>query len=303
MRRTRAVLVGVLLLALSACTGDPTAEAPEAVPSPSPGTPTAALFERYVALGDSFTAGPLIPVTDVAGGCFRSDGNYPALLARRLDIGDFVDVSCSGARTRDLWRPQRTPLRGAPVPPQLGALDGSESLVTVGIGGNDFGLYGDLVATCLDVRSRDPLGSPCRDELARRGTDVDALTHDVGSNIERALRRVREDAPEARVVLVGYPRISPSSGSCPRRLPYAAGDLPFSDQVLRDLTTAMAAAARRAGAEFLDMYSASKGHDVCSSEPWVNGWRTDRARAAALHPLPAGMRAVARELVALLSRD
>ena len=28
--------------------------------------------ERYAALGDSFTAGPLIPTTDLASGCFRS---------------------------------------------------------------------------------------------------------------------------------------------------------------------------------------------------------------------------------------
>ena len=35
------------------------------------------MIGRYVALGDSYSAGPLIPTTDLAGGCARSDHNYP----------------------------------------------------------------------------------------------------------------------------------------------------------------------------------------------------------------------------------
>ena len=52
---------------------------------------------RYVALGDSYSAGPLIPTTDLAGGCARSDHNYPSLVARPLKVKTFVDVTCSGA--------------------------------------------------------------------------------------------------------------------------------------------------------------------------------------------------------------
>ena len=39
------------------------------------------------------------------------------------------------------------------------------------------------------------------------------------------------------------------------------------------------------------MYAASRGHDICSSDPWVNGRVTDRQRALAYHPFAAGMRA------------
>src|SRR5918992_6012306 len=62
---------------------------------------------RYVALGDSFTSGPLIPVQyGTPLGCLRSTNNYPALLARRLNPGTFVDVSCGGADTADMTSAQ-----------------------------------------------------------------------------------------------------------------------------------------------------------------------------------------------------
>jgi hypothetical protein len=53
--------------------------------------------------------------------------------------------------------------------------------------------------------------------------------------------------------------------------------------------------------EFLDVYAASRGHDVCSDDPWVNGRQTDTSRAAAFHPFPEGMAGVARALEDLLA--
>src|SRR4051794_10127159 len=51
---------------------------------------------RYVALGDSFTSGPLIPRQHGKPfACLRSDHNYPSLVAHALRAGVFADVSCS----------------------------------------------------------------------------------------------------------------------------------------------------------------------------------------------------------------
>jgi lysophospholipase L1-like esterase len=298
MRRLPLALLA-LTLALAGCTaGSPAAEQqPGAtVSAPLP-------FEElaYVALGDSYTAGPLVPRTDVAGGCFRSDRNYPALLADRLEL-DLTDVSCSGADTGDLVTWQRT-VDDATVPPQLAALDEDTDLVTLGIGGNDFELFSRLVTTCPRLRAEDTDGNPCADELSRLGEDVAATTRRIGDNVAQAIGRIQDRAPDARVVLVGYLRIAPSQGACPRRLPFATGDLAFGDRVMRLLNAALAEAAERSGVEFVDMYAASAGHDVCSTRPWVNGRRTDTNRAAAYHPLASGMRAVARELEALLHPD
>jgi lysophospholipase L1-like esterase len=282
-------------LVLAGCTTSAGEQPSPAVPEPSPRT------ERYVALGDSFTSGPFVPTTDLASGCFRSDGNYPSLLAESLGVTDFVDVSCAGARTRDLAARQST-VADARVPPQLAALDADTTLVTVGIGGNDDDFYSRLTNACISSRATDASGSPCRASLTSGGRSPADTVARIGRNVERALVRVTNHAPEARVVLVGYPRIAPSSGGCPDRLPYADGDVAFGDEAQRALNTALRRAADAAGVEFLDMYAASRGHDVCSRTPYVQGARTDRAKALAFHPLPRGMRAVARELATLLSR-
>jgi lysophospholipase L1-like esterase len=296
------LLLAAAALALTGCTSSPASDVGPSGAGPDPGRSAGPLSdERYVALGDSFTSGPYVPTTDLAGGCFRSDHNYPSLLARRLGIEDFVDVSCAGARTRDLPHRQLT-LPGARVPAQLDALDADTTLVTVGIGGNDFDLYSHLSSTCLQLRRSDPTGSPCRTTMTSGSRDLVATTDRIGRHVARVLRLVADRAPAARVVLVGYPRVAPSHGACPDLLPYATGDVGFGDEVLRGLNTAMHRAADRAGAEFLDMYAASRGHDVCSDQPYVNGVHTDQQRAAAFHPFPRGMRAVADQLATLLTR-
>jgi hypothetical protein len=57
-----------------------------------------------------------------------------------------------------------------------------------------------------------------------------------------------------------------------------------------------------AGADYVDTYSLSKGHDVCSDDPWVNGHEEVPGEAAALHPFAAYHRAVADAIVTLLKK-
>ena len=301
----RALAVVACLTALGSCTGSPGA-APRPGSDPAPPGPSAAETSepledlagaRYVALGDSFTAAPLVPVTRIARGCFRSDANYPSLLAESLDLR-LRDVSCSGATTRHLVRPQPT-VRGAGVGPQLRAVDERVDLVTLGIGGNDLDLFGRLLRTCLDVRAADPDGAPCAESEV--GGRMLAMAPTIGAHVQRAVERVQRRAPDARVVLVGYPRIAPSAGICPGRLPLASGDVAFGDRVLRALDGGLRSAAEATGADYLDLYAASEGHDVCSDDPWVNGRETQAGLALAFHPLAEGMRAVAAELEDLLA--
>ncbi|HSE09823.1 MAG TPA: SGNH/GDSL hydrolase family protein [Nocardioidaceae bacterium] len=296
-RLLAAAIAGALLL--GACSAEEVdsdrlrSEVNDAVDDPP------AAIERYVALGDSFTAGPLVPITDLAGGCFRSDNNYPALVADRLDVDRLVDVSCSGAETADLTRPQRT-VQDSTVPPQLDVLGPGTDLVTIGIGGNDFDLFHTLVATCSRLRTEDPAGSPCAEALEARGIDLVATARRISGRVTTALREIQDRAPKAKVVLVGYLRITPPSGGC-EDLGFARDDNAYGERVSRTLNTALARAARRAGVEFIDMYAASEGHDVCSDEAWVNGRRTVRGEALAFHPFAEGMEAVADEVVDALS--
>src|SRR3954471_8140218 len=93
----------------------------------------------YVALGDSYTAAPANAVQDNSPpGCYRSDHNYPHLVAPHLHLAAFRDVSCSGAQTKDMTSPQSVSPSPNP-PPQFRALDGSTRAVTITISGNDIG--------------------------------------------------------------------------------------------------------------------------------------------------------------------
>jgi len=132
---------------------------------------------RYVALGSSMAAGPGIRPS-AAGAPFgsgRSARNYAHLVAERLNL-DLVDVTFSGATTAHVLADRQRSAQ-----PQIRALDGSEKLVTITIGGNDVGYVPLLMAASLPALADDS------------GLAVAALGY--ASTTRRALgtaRRVRE---------------------------------------------------------------------------------------------------------------
>ena len=296
MRRLATLLV-VALLGLSGCGTDGATTGSDGIPGGS--ASSARTIHRFVALGDSYTAAPYVYLTDVANGCLRSNGNYPALLAQRLGVAKHVDVSCSGATSKDLFGRQGT-FQQQTVPPQLAAVTRDTDLVTLGIGGNDFGLFGSLVGTCPISGPQGRIFAPS-DGVRCGQVDLRKASADVrriGALITRDLRAIHRKAPEATVVLVGYPRILDPSRSCPKVLPVAPRDTIALDAVTRSLSRQMRAAADRTGSVFVDLYAASKGHDVCAGkDAWVNGVRTDTSRAAALHPFAEEQRAAAGLIV------
>jgi lysophospholipase L1-like esterase len=255
------------------------------------GTPR---VHEYVALGDSYTAGPFIPGLLPALGCFRSTRNYPSQVARRLDVQELADVSCSGAATSDVTRRQHTGF--ASVPPQLAAVSRSTDLVTIGLGGNDFGVFGRLVSVCPQARARtgDTSGAPCRNVLEDGDQGLLPSLDRTERRMRGVLRRVVRRAPGARVLVVGYPRVAAPGMRCPRVLPFAGGDLRYADEVTRRLNLALRRAARAHGAAYVDTYRVSRGHDACAGEQaWVNGAGSTAGPGQSYHPVAAYMTAVA----------
>jgi lysophospholipase L1-like esterase len=187
------------------------------------------------------------------------------------------------------------------VPPQLQALTPDTNLVTVGIGGNDFNLFETFTRTCTLAGRGRAAGAPCADRLEEQGTDLGTVTEAISRNVEKALDRVQQRAPQATILLVGYLRLAPADGRCPE-LPFAAGDYATGIEVSRALNEALATAADRADVGFVDMYAASEGHDICADEPWVNGAQTLQDQALAYHPFAAGMEAVTDRIVERLDR-
>ncbi|MFI6025812.1 SGNH/GDSL hydrolase family protein [Amycolatopsis magusensis] len=241
---------------------------------------------RYVALGDSFTSGPLIP-NQVSLPCLRSDHNYPSLVAAALGVDEFTDVSCGGATTRDL-----TGRQFGFVPPQYDALTEDTDLVTMGMGGNDVG-FGEIVITCSLLAVTNPAGAPCEKHYTAGGTDqLRERFEQFAPTLGAAIDGIRARAPQARIVLVGYPAILPESGGCFPIVPIAAGDVSYLDGVEQALNEVVAEQADSHGVEYVDTFT--RGHDVCQAPgtKWVEGL-FPTSLAAPIHPNLAGMKASA----------
>lgn len=310
LRRWRVCLVAALSLGLVATVAlaAPTATAQSQAPTP-PTTTTAASTTlaaakhqrtpvRYVALGDSYTAAPFVPVTDPANGCYRSLSNYPRQVALALNASSFTDVSCSGATT-DHARNAQYP--GA-VGPQLDAVRPDTTLVTIGLGGNDEGLFSDLITTCMTLAVFDPAGQPCTQYFTSLGQhSPQQILRRTTARVASTVQAVRQRAPQAKVLVVGYPMLVPRTGTC-ENLPIADGDYQYVRTTNEALSRALMVGARRAGARYIDVARASRGHDLCASQPWVNGALTDPLRAQAFHPFFEEQVAVAHLILDNLKR-
>jgi lysophospholipase L1-like esterase len=255
----------------------------------------------YVALGDSYTAGPLIPLQlGLPAGCLRSDHNYPSLVRATLRSSSFRDVSCSGATTADMTGAQA--VTGGSNPPQLNALGEGTKLVTLGIGGNDIG-FADIIKTCATTSPTEPLGAACRDHYRAGGRDqvsdrIDATADKVAAVLEEIDHR----APDATVLVVGYPTILPATGpGCFPVVPFSPGDVAYLRETEQHLNVMLAEQAQDAGAKFVDTYASSVGHDVCQlpGTKWVEGL-VPTAPAAPVHPNALGMRNSARDVLTAL---
>lgn len=284
-RVTRGHRLGALLAALAlAATGCESGGAgDDSVDLPDPVVDTEVTSDiDYVALGDSFSAGPFIATmrTDPQG-CARSRSNYPAFLADWLDVASYTDVSCSAAVTADLYAPMQM-FDGNTTGPQLDAVTADTDLVTIGMGGNDFAIYDSLIR-CQD-------GADCPVE------ELKADARKVAGRIEQAVRRIQRAAPDAAVYVVGYPDILPTEGTC-NAVGVSAEVLGPVTEIAGLLNASLDKGATAAGASYIDMEAISEGHDVCAKgRAWVNGPNFRAGVAAPFHPKINGMRAVAAEL-------
>lgn len=268
-------------------------------PSGAEGAPS------YVALGDSYAAGPVIPVqTGKPAGCRRSTENYPAIIARIFGLPDFRDVSCSAATTEHLAAPQ--PVQPGVNDPQLDALSEDTGLVTLTIGGNDIG-FGSIIRECATRSPLAPAGAACRDFYTEDGSDELAERIDAtAAKIAAALDEIEERAPDARVLVVGYPAILPDSGpGCFPAIPFSPGDVAYLRETEKRLNAMLADEAEDAGVDYIDTYIPSIGHDICTLPgiKWIEGM-IPTAADAPVHPNALGMSAMATAVIeALATRD
>ncbi|GGN79433.1 lipase [Streptomyces albiflavescens] len=247
---------------------------------------------RYVSLGDSYTSGPGIP-QQVDANCARSDHNYPSLVAAERRATAFKDVSCGGATTEHMWKPQGT--NG----PQLDALGRDTDLVTVQIGGNDIG-FSSIIGTCAQLYATDPTGNPCQRHYSSSGVDQLSLNIlETAPKVASVLRAVHGRAPHARVLVVGYPDLLPDDGiGCAPAVPFAAQDFPYLRDTGKRLNLMLRLVAQLNRAEYVDTYGPTRGHDMCKApeDRWIEPLRPT-SPAAPAHPNAKGEEAMARAVL------
>jgi len=253
---------------------------------------------RYVALGDSYTAGPLIPNQSLNPlGCLRSDHNYPHLVQPSLTTAALGDISCSGATTDDMFAAQST--SAGTNPPQLDALTADTRVVTLGIGGNDIG-FTDIVINCSRLNPFDP----CKDDYVHGSIDdISVRIAATAPKVDAVIAAIHARSPGARVHVVGYPVILPASGSgCWPSVPILPTDVSYLRAKEIELNGMLAARAAANGAFYVDTYSSSVGHDVCKSTgtKWVEGL-VPTSSAAPVHPNALGMQNTARATLARIA--
>lgn len=246
---------------------------------------------RYVALGDSYTAGPLIPnQSGTPLGCLRSDQDYPAEVQRALAFAQFADVSCSGADTGDMTEAQGvTP---GPNPPQFSVLTSDTTVVTLGIGGNDIG-FSSIIESCVTLN---PFATPCRDRYVVGGVDqLAGRIQATAPKVAAVVQGIHQRSPAATVFVVGYPTILPDTGfGCWPSLPIGWGDVAYLRTTEKGLNAMLAQQAAANGAVYVDTYGPSIGRDACRSATtrWVEPL-VPANPAAPVHPNARGMDGIA----------
>lgn len=211
--------------------------------------PAQAAAGAYTALGDSYSSGvgSRTYYSD-SGSCYRSPHAYPVLTAQRLAAA-LTFVACSGAKVADVRNNQ------------LGSLSAGTSYVTVSIGGNDAG-FADVITACAR-----PWPYTCWTEINNANAFI---RNTLPARLDGLYGTIRTRAPNARVVVVGYPRLfnGEECNLASRISPGEQAELNKTADLLAATTGARAAAH---GFTFADPRSAFTGHAVCDDTEWING--------------------------------
>jgi hypothetical protein len=253
----------------------------------------------YVAMGDSYAAGPLIlPMSDPFT-CVRSALNYAHLLAQQLHVQTLRDVTCSSATTSDFSNPQPGTITGT-APPEYNALGADTTLVSVGIGGNDVGLVG-LAESCINVFPA-PIGKSCAAKYTAGGVDqYSQRIQTFASTYGTVIDRIHQLAPNARVLMVGYPTAIRNGGCFPYQ-PLLGPDATYIQAKIDELNSAMAQQSAAHNATYVNIRTSSIGHDSCALPGirWLEGL-VPTSDAFPLHPNQLEMRNTTKVIYGILS--
>jgi lysophospholipase L1-like esterase len=228
----------------------------------------AASSVSYVALGDSYSSG--LGAGDYissSGSCDRSNNAYPEQWAGSHSPASFVSVACAGATTSDV------------INSQVSALSGSTTLVSITIGGNDVG-FSSVMETCVLSST-----STCVNAVA---TAKDFVIHKLPTLLTNTLQAIHAHAPNARIVLLGYPELYDlsKSSTC---IGLSSRDRTALNDGADALDNALAAAATANNATWADVRGQFSGHEICDSGSWLHSVDLF-ALSSSYHPTASGQK-------------
>ena len=212
--------------------------------------PAQAAPPSYVALGDSYSSGVgTRSYLNDGSSCQRSVYAYPSLIAAAKGYA-LNFRACSGATVADVTNSQ------------LSALSAANAYVTISVGGNDAG-FASVLTTCAQPSW-----------LSNCTGAVDGAQRYIASTLPGSLRTlyasIRAKAPNAKVVVVGYPRIF-NGTDCNLLTWFSGSEMTRLNQTADQLDSTIAAAAASAGFGFVNPVPAFVGHAVCDRTEWING--------------------------------
>jgi lysophospholipase L1-like esterase len=270
---------------------------------------------RYVALGDSYAAGegisPWEPGTEsvpVGDRCHRSvDRSYSRLLEFVVQPDKEVFRACSGAVVANVYdavqiHDGRPDYQGLQVEPDI--LDADVRLITVTMGGNDLD-FASVLRFCA-------FRSHCQDHVYQDGLTLDRWIpvhlEQLGADLTTLFQRLHQDAPNARIVALGYPALfpdkrppllSPHNEACKLLLGRWDGTERAAIRYWgQQLNAKIQNAAFDSKVDYVDVFPFFVGHEPCGSNgDWIRflGVTTDApVRDGSFHPTPQGQEEMAR---------
>jgi lysophospholipase L1-like esterase len=203
---------------------------------------TSLLPVRYVALGDSYSAGTGSGRYTAAGrSCERRASAFPQLWASRHHPASFVSVACAGATTASVRASQ------------LSALSVRTTLISITIGGNDVG-FTHVMETCV----LELTGSCEKAVVAAESSIRETLP----GQLNQTLQAIHSRAPLARIVVLGYPDLYDLTQS-PDCIGIGTAKRTALNQGAGVLDQVLSAAAARNGGTYVDVRSEFAGHEIC----------------------------------------
>jgi lysophospholipase L1-like esterase len=227
----------------------------------------AASVVNYVALGDSYSSGlGAGSYISSSGSCDRSTNAYPEQWAAAHAPASFVSVACAGATTSDV------------ISSQVSALSASTTLVSLTIGGNDAG-FSSVMETCV-LKST----SSCVSAVT---TAESFVSTQLPARLTSTLQQVRAHAPNAKIVLLGYPELYDlsKSSTC---IGLSTTDRTDLNKAADALDSAMSTAATGNGDTFADVRGQFAHHEICDGgSSWLNSVNIFSI-SSSYHPTAAG---------------